>query len=376
MRIAHVTATFLPYYSGTGLVCLHNAVELARRGNDVTIFTSSFPPGEYIYPSEITVKRLPILFRFGNAPFLYDLLKIREFDVVHLHYPFIFGAELITVNSINRKIPFVLTYHNDLVGKGLRKHLFKTYLDITAAFVMKKAAKLITVNLAHAVHCQQKKLFSIHKKKVVEIPNGVDITIFRCEDDKAETRKQVNIAIDAQVILFVGVLDQAHHYRGLSYLIKVFAKIAQPQMRLIVVGDGDMRSVYQREVDDLNISRNVVFIGAIPNDQLPRIYRAADVLIIPSSEESFGITAIEAMACGIPVIAHDIPGISSVVTHNSDGLLTPLYDEEQLIIYTRELLGDNLRRKEMGQRGVEKVALKYTWPSIVQKLENVYKEII
>ena len=105
-------------------------------------------------------------------------MRIEDFDIIHLHFPFIFGAELIALTSIIKKIPFVLTYHNDLVGLGYKKLLFNIYSVLTAGFVMGQAKKLIAVNIEHAKQCQQKRLFLKHHKKIVEIPNGVDTKLF------------------------------------------------------------------------------------------------------------------------------------------------------------------------------------------------------
>ena len=117
MRVAHVTATFPPHYTGTGMVCYYNALGLARLGHEVTVFTADYPPGDYTYPEEITVRRLLAMFRIGNAPLLPGLLGLKEFDIIHLHHPFIFGAELIWAVSKVRKIPYIITdHHQPFVG--------------------------------------------------------------------------------------------------------------------------------------------------------------------------------------------------------------------------------------------------------------------
>ncbi|MEZ4663014.1 MAG: glycosyltransferase [Caldilineaceae bacterium] len=102
MKIAHITATFPPYYSSTGMVCYHNARGLAALGHEVTVLTADYPKGAADSPPGVTVRRLPITFRFGNAPFLLDLLRIAEYDVIHLHHPFIFGAEMISAAAAGR----------------------------------------------------------------------------------------------------------------------------------------------------------------------------------------------------------------------------------------------------------------------------------
>jgi len=121
MRIADVTATFPPYYSGTGMVGYYNALELARRGHAVAVFTAAHPRGENEYPVEMDVRRLPALFRFGNAPVLPGLLGLKEFDIIHLHHPFIFGPEMVLAVSRSRRIPYIITHHNDLIGDGARR---------------------------------------------------------------------------------------------------------------------------------------------------------------------------------------------------------------------------------------------------------------
>ena len=99
MKIAHVTATFPPNFTGTGVVCYHNCLELGKLGHDVTVLTANYPKVEYEYPDILNVKRLDPLFRIGNGPFLPGLLKIKGFDIVHLHYPFFFGSEMIYLRS-------------------------------------------------------------------------------------------------------------------------------------------------------------------------------------------------------------------------------------------------------------------------------------
>src|SRR5262245_47209165 len=115
LRVAHVVATFPPHWGGTGNVAFHNALELARRGLDVTVLTAAVPLGAWRDPPELRVRRLPTRFRLGNAPFAPGLLAaLARFDVVHLHWPFIFGAELVWLACRLGDVPYVVTYHHDL----------------------------------------------------------------------------------------------------------------------------------------------------------------------------------------------------------------------------------------------------------------------
>ena len=118
MRIAHVTATFPPHHTGTGVVCYHNALGLARLGHEVAVYTAGEPSDSYLCPSEISVHHLPVLWRVGNAPLTPRLWNLGGFDIVHLHYPFYFGAEMLFLKSLLAASRYVVTYHQDVLFDG------------------------------------------------------------------------------------------------------------------------------------------------------------------------------------------------------------------------------------------------------------------
>src|SRR6267143_2504712 len=95
MRIAHVTATFPPYYGGTGNVCFHNALGRAKAGHEVTVITPAQLGAPYQYPHELNVEPLPTFFRLGNVPIFRCGIKFDKYDIIHLHYPFYAGAEAV-----------------------------------------------------------------------------------------------------------------------------------------------------------------------------------------------------------------------------------------------------------------------------------------
>jgi glycosyltransferase involved in cell wall biosynthesis len=377
MRIAHVTATFLPYYSGTGMVCYHNALGLARLGHDVTVITADHPRGSYSYPPEIAVHRLPVAFRLGNAPLLPKLLGLKDFDIVHLHHPFIFGDLLLWAALKARGIPLVLTHHNDLVGDGLRPLLFDSYAAISTRLLFSSASKLAAVSLDHAAHCRLAPLFRRRWDDVVEIPNGVDAELFRPDVDGQAVRRQQNIPAAATVVLFVGVLDRAHHFKGAGLLLKAFASLKRPDAVLMFVGDGELKPKFLAEAAALGIADQVRFAGNVPNAETPPYYAAADLVVLPTAPpESFGIVLIEAMACGKPVITSNLPGVRSVVSDGEDGLLIATGDIADLAAKLGQLLDDPQRRRVMGARGRAKVEAKYAWPAIIPRLAQLYEQAL
>ncbi|MCB0240952.1 MAG: glycosyltransferase family 4 protein, partial [Anaerolineae bacterium] len=214
--IAHVTATFPPYRGGTGNVCYHNARELARRGHDVHVFTATVdgaPQRETL--DGIEIHRLRPLVRVGNAPVLPQLFTtLRGFDVIHLHYPFIFGAELVRLTSLFHRTPFVITLHNDLIGDGARAKLFAGYQQISAWMTVRHAKTICAVSMDHYYSSKLRASLNGRGPKAVEIPNGVDTAQFS-PHGKTDVRQHYRIPEDSHLMLFVAALDRAHHFKGL-----------------------------------------------------------------------------------------------------------------------------------------------------------------
>ena len=378
MRIAHVTATFPPYWGGTGNVAYYNARELARRGHEVHVFTtalSDLPPTEV--DEGFTIHRLRPLLHIGNAPLLPGLLTIGGFDLIHLHHPFIFGAELIWLVSRWNQIPLVLTHHNDLIGDGMRRYLFDDYLFLSTRLIFSGVSKFIVVSKDYASHCRLTPLFKKRWEDVIEVSNGIDIEQFRPGVNGKQVRNQHNISDDDQVVLFVGALDRAHHFKGVGNLLKAFSLYQNRQAILMVVGDGDQKSQWIKLADELGLSETTRFVGSVPHDQLPPYYAASDIVVLPSSPpESFGMVLIEAMACAKPVVASNIPGVRSVVDDGIDGLLINPRDVNDITEKIQDLLNSPQKRDEMGLKGRKKVEEKYTISITTKNLENVYLSIV
>ncbi|MCS7283799.1 MAG: glycosyltransferase family 4 protein [Anaerolineae bacterium] len=377
MRIAHVTATFPPYYAGTGLVCFYQAEGLARLGYSVTVFTAASSFGSAGAPAGVVVRHLPALFRIGNAPFLPGLLALRNVDIIHLHHPFIFGAEMIRLVSALRDIPFVLTHHNDLMGIGFRRYLFDLYTLMVTPFVFSGARRWIVVSQDYAVSSRLASLFRRRWDHVVEIPNGVDTDLFRPDANGRPLRRRLGIPEEARVLLFVGALDRAHHFKGVDYLLRAFSRIQATDVWLVLVGDGEMRPSLEALAGELGIGPRVRFVGVVPHRELPPFYVASDLVVLPSfPPESFGMVLIEAMACGRPVLAHHIPGVRSVVTDGMDGLLAQPGDMDDWVEKAQALLDDPQRRREMGAQGRAKVEDQFAWHRIIPRLVRVYEEAL
>jgi glycosyltransferase involved in cell wall biosynthesis len=243
--------------------------------------------------------------------------------------------------------------------------------------VLHQAKKLAVVSADYAINSNLASLFKRRWSDVVEIPNGVDISHFHPNANPLAIKQKYNLGSQTKVILLVAVLDEAHYFKGTTYLLKAMAKIANPDARLIIVGDGDLKPQFLQLATQLNISERVIFAGKIANQLLPEYYAAADMVVLPSTAvESFGMVLLEGMACGKVVIASNIPGVRSVVTDGHDGLLVKPADATDLADKLQLLLNDAGKRAEMGRHGRAKVEAKYAWSAIIPRLETLYQTVL
>lgn len=376
MKIAQVSATFPPYMAGTGNVCYHNSLELAKLGHDVTVFTSRFPDIDYEYPGPLKVKRFKPLFRVGNAPFIPQFLTIKDFDIVHLHYPFIFGSELILLNPLLKKNNFIVTYHQDLIYDGFLNYILKGYNALVRDKVLSRAKKILTPSMDHLVSSSIKHFVKEREHDIVELTNGVDIKKFNPNITFDGITEKHHLS-DEKVILFVGALDKSHQFKGVEILIKAFAKLNYKKAILIIVGGGELKEFYQNFAQKIGVHKKAIFVGRISDSELQTYYALSDLLVLPStSTEMFGLVLIEAMACGKPVIATNLPGVRTVVDNGKNGFLVDPKDVEALSSKIEYLLENEDVRRKFGREGRKKAEMYYSWGKIGKKLESIYLEVL
>ena len=380
MRIAHVTATFPPYFGGTGTVCYHNAMGMAQLGHEVTVYTA-LKAGDRAHESDppgVTVRRLPAIFRLGNAPFLPGLWGLDGFDIVHLHYPFYFGAEMVYFNSFLGSSRYVVTYHQDVIFDGLLRFPEWLHHALLGRRILRRAKKVLGTSWDYALASRLGPLAEAQPELVDELPNGVDVGRFHPGVDGCQVRDRYGLRTGERTILFVGGLDRAHSFKGIAILLQALARIADPSVRLLVVGDGDLRRAYVNQVMELGLDAQVAFCGRVPDSDLPAHYAACDLLVLPSTTmgEAFGVVLLEAMGCAKPVVASNLPGVRSVVAHGMDGLLAEPGDVDDLTAKMQLLLDAPEQCREMGERGRAKVVEKYDWKAIVSRLDQIYAEVL
>jgi len=379
VRIAHVTATFPPQYTGTGMVCYHNSLGLVQLGHEVTVFTAgSATDGEGRDPPDVTVRRLPALLRLGNAPLLPGLLRLSGFDLVHLHYPFYFGAELLWFKSLAQGLPYVVTYHQDVLFSGALEPVARWHHRLLGTRILRRARRVLATSWDYARASRLADLLRSHPKRVTELPNGVDVERFHPAANGDNVRQSYGLRPTDRVVLFVGALDRAHYFKGIEVLLRALVELQRETMQLWVVGEGNLREAYQRQAHEMGLAERVVFCGRVSEGELATRYAACDMLVLPSTTmgEAFGVVLLEAMACGKPVIASNLPGVRAVVSDGQDGLLVRPGDASALSEAVGRLLDDPQLRRQMGQLGRCKVEAQYAWPRIIPRLVEVYEQVL
>lgn len=384
MKIAEVSPVFPPYRGGIGMVCYENARMASELGHTVDVYTPYYKHlrkkvKHNQSAAGINVHRLRPFFSYGNAAALPQLFwKLRKADVIHLHYPFL-GAEIpILLLSVLLKKRFFLTYHMDLVGTGQLKNFFRWYTAFFLPSLMRRASRICITSLDYARASYIRQFLDATPLKFFELHNSVDTRIFFPQPKKQEFLQKHDISPEDKVILFVGSLDKAHYFKGVSYLLEAFEKIIHTSsvplsLKLVIVGDGNMKDSYKNLSEQLQIETKTLFMGSAKETELPDYYALADVLVLPSvdSSEAFGIVLIEAFASGKPVVASNLPGVRSVVEDSVDGYLVIPKDVNDLATKIYAVISDSDRAQLMGQAGLEKVKQTYSFEAIKKKFSDI-----
>ena len=376
MKIAEIVATFPPYHGGMGYVCFHNARELARRGHNVTVFTLDYGRINYEHdPAYFNIVRLKTPVMYGDAGMVPQLyMRLRGFDIVHLHYPFFGGAEYVYLASLLKGKKYFLTYHMDVHGNTIPKKLI---IGAYEPLLMKKIIRRADLISAPSMEYLKKSKASrfIAWDRVIEMTHGgVDTEKFSPRPkDKSLIEKY---KLEGKVVaLFVGNLLPL---KGLHILIDAVSRVNDETVVLLIVGGGYGEKVYKKQVKEAGLDHKVIFAGPkSPDEDLSLYYNVGDFLVLPSTHsESFGLVVIEAMASGRPAIVSSLLGPSQLVEDGTDGLVAQVGDPEDLKNKIEYLAQERDLRKTMGAAARKKVTEKYTWDKIGEELERTLRDII
>ena len=236
----------------------------------------------------------------------------------------------------------------------------------------KKAEKVITVSERSRRDIIN--ILGVKETKVVSIPNGVSDEFYRIDDTERLEAIKVKYGLAKNIILCVSTLQPR---KNIDVAIRAFSQLKRqkdiPHQLVIVGRAGWLWKNIMRLVLELNLQKDVIFIGAVEDGQLPLFYNLAEVFLNPSSYEGFGLTCLEAMACGIPVIATNVSSFPEVV--GDAGILVTPKSIEELAQAIVDVLYNNSLKGELIKKGLERVK-RFSWTQTAEKTLGVYKEVI
>ncbi|MBI4297930.1 MAG: glycosyltransferase family 4 protein [Chloroflexi bacterium] len=370
MNIALVSAYDFAYPGGVTAHISKLSECFGRLGHEVTILAPSSKKAQELgVPNLEVVGRWPVSFPSGGSaaritisPWLSgrvkSLLQERGFDVVHLHEPLL-PALPITVLRFSRAVN-VGTFHayhdTSLAYHYSRRILMRYFRRLQGKIAVSQPAMEFISRYFPGY-------YNI-------IPNGIDLEHF--SPAKAPLEEYMDGKLN---ILFVGRMEKR---KGLHYLLGAFRRVKArlPECRLLVVGPRDGAGPEYESLADLYGLKDVVFIGNVPYEDMPRFYSSAHVFCAPATgQESFGIVLLEAMASGKPIVASDIEGYATVLTHGQEGLLVPPEDEEALAGALLHLLEDEALRRRMGAMGWFR-AQDFGWDRVSRMVLDYYYQLL
>jgi N-acetyl-alpha-D-glucosaminyl L-malate synthase BshA len=371
----NIGITVYPTYGGSGIVGSELGKELAARGHTVHFISSALPTrltelNERVRFHEVEMMSYPL---FEHQPYTLALAtkmaKVAEtenLDLLHVHYAIPHSISAILARESlkpKRYLPVITTLHGTditLVGAD------RSYLPITRYGIVQSDG---VTAISHYLKEATKEIFQFDD--IAVIPN------FICQTDYARhpvDELRLSLAPPGEPLL-VHVSNFRPVKRPVD-CIEILARVLEKGIntRLVMVGDGSERTNVEHRARCLGVYEKCVFVGKQPN--IVDYLSAADVLLLPSEQESFGLAALEAMACEVPVIASRVGGIPEVVTDGETGFLSEVGNVEKMAEDAARLLQDATLRREMGKCARESAVSRYRTDIIIPQYIEFYERVL
>jgi len=339
----------------------------ARRGLDVTALVTTPSPADAGTSVENGVRLIRTrawadIASTPLSPGMVGWIRRLRPDITHLHFPFPPGE--LAHHVFGHGKATIVTYHSDIIRQRWLKRLYEPFL----MRLLRSANRILVTSTPYLRS-------SVHLQRVADrcliVPLGIDPEPFQAAD---ETRMdEIRRAHGGPLVLFVGRL---RYYKGLDVLIE---SLASTHATLLVVGTGPMERQWRRAAAESPAAGRIHFAGAVPDQDLPAYYAAADMVALPSCErsEAFGLVLLEAMAAGRPVIATELgTGTSFVNLHDETGLVVPPADARALSMAIEDLSRDPERRRVLGANGRRRVFDHFHVEGMVDRTIDVYREAL
>jgi glycosyltransferase involved in cell wall biosynthesis len=389
LRILHVLPTLAPSYGGPTRVLSELVPVQVESGHQVTVCTTDrdYPAHKHLpesflkhtFPKPVQVRAFGVEF----TPLMISLKMgnwlrhhLIHFDVVHIHGLYRFPCTYAAFQSRWQGIPHVIQPHGSLDPFLYERSTQHVWLKR----VYERWFDLPNLNGADALHFtaveeRERTAFLKLRAPSFIVPNGIEWSLYNELPVRGALRSRWNLD-DVPLVLFLGRL---HLKKGLDLLIPAFDALRRrvPDAQLVIIGpeNDDYGQKVRGWVKERDLEACVHFLGTLEGRDVVQAYVDADVFVLPSYTENFGMTVAEAMACGLPVVISDQVNIHADVTHSGAGLVTRC-NVDEVTEAMDVLLKDPALRVNMGEAGRSFVQATYTWPRVVEALTREYEQVI
>jgi glycosyltransferase involved in cell wall biosynthesis len=372
LRIGLFTNNYFPMLGG-----VPTAVETIRRGlealgHEVVIVAPRMAGADDAGRQVVRVPAVPaptypdFALPWPLGPVLSRRLRSLELDVFHAHHPFLLGASARRLARAAGR-PLVFTYHT-LYDR------YAHYVPLPRAMVARRAirwsarfADTADLVLAPSDFVARRLQAQGVRRPVEVLPTGIDLDRFR-PGDRSAARRALGLDAGDRLLLYVGRLDRE---KNLEFLLDAMSRVRIPRVRLLLVGRGTQAGALRRAAAVRGLGDRVALLGGSPPDGLPAYYRAADAFVFASTTETQGLAVLEAMACGLPVVAVRASGIEEVVAEGVSGLLVP-EDAAAFSAAAGQVLTDADLAAKLAL-GAREAALPFASSAMVSRLVEAYQ---
>lgn len=371
--------TCYPTYGGSGVVATELGIELARRGHEIHFISYSQPfrlttPQDNIRFHEVSVSQYPLFdyppYDLALATRMAEVAEIYDLDLLHVHYAIphavsaLLARQMLASATFARHLPYVTTLHGTditLVGQD------PSYLPVTR-FSIEQSDGVTAISEYLRERTVQE--FSVNKPIEV-IYNFVNCDLYhRPKDISAE--RSVFAEPEEKILVH---LSNFRPVKRIGDVIEIFHRVQQKiPSRLIMIGDGPERPAAEWQVRRLGLSNRVYFLGK--QDNVHEKLAISDLMLLPSHLESFGLAALEAMACEVPTIATNAGGVPEVIEDGKNGFLAPVGDLDRMSDCAIEILSDDKRLREMGKLARFEAQSRFCSSKIVPQYEKFYERVV
>jgi N-acetyl-alpha-D-glucosaminyl L-malate synthase BshA len=370
--------TCYPTYGGSGVVATELGIELAARGHDIHFITYSQPfrltgREANIHFHEVAVTNYPL---FEHPPYdlalatrMAEVAQFYSLDLLHVHYAIPHSVSALLARQMlasrGHHLPFITTLHGtDITLVGLDR----SYLPITR-FGIEQSDGVTAIS--SYLRDRTRVAFGI-TSEIEVIRNFVNCDVYVRNQALVDTMRGRYAAPGERLLVHLSNFRPVKRIRD---VVEVFARVAREvPARLMLIGDGPDRSVAEYLAREHNIQDRVHFIGK--QDNVNELLPLADLMLMPSEMESFGLAALEAMACGVPTIATDVGGVPELIDDGRNGLLFGVGDVDSMAVAAIALLRDETRLRQMSEAGRKTAQDHFCASRVIPLYEEYYDRVV